>query len=257
MCELLGITAKKAFYANNLLERFFSHSEIHRDGWGIAFIDGGTSLIEKETVTAYQSSRLRELLDGEILTRRAIAHIRKATIGDIEYNNTHPFSASDITGRVWTLAHNGTIFEGDELTSYQYKQIGRTDSERILLYIVDQINDHIESGFDLSDIKIRSKLIEQLIVKLAPGNKLNLLISDGEYLYVHKNDEGTLFAKISEGQVVFATKPLDDTGWSEVPGNRLFVYHDGDPVFTGTPHGFTYIHDEDKTKTLYMEYAAL
>ncbi|MCR5529980.1 MAG: class II glutamine amidotransferase [Saccharofermentans sp.] len=64
-----------------------------------------------------------------------------------------------MTGRTWTLAHNGTIFEGDLLNRY-YIQNGTTDSERILLYLIDQIDSHIQYGSDLSDIDIRAKLIE-------------------------------------------------------------------------------------------------
>ena len=94
-------------------------------------------------------------------------------------------------------------------------------------------------------------------MKLAPENKLNLLITDGEYLYVHKNEVKTLYRKRSECSYIFATVPLDDDNWEEVPGNRLFVYKDGINIYEGEPHVHTYHHSEEKMKMIFMEYASL
>ena len=75
-----------------------------------------------------------------MFAKTALAHIRLATIGNVEQDNCHPFTAVDNSGRTWTLIHNGTIFESDNIGKYVFLQKGETDSERILLYIVDSIN---------------------------------------------------------------------------------------------------------------------
>ena len=36
--------------------------------------------------------------------------------------------------------HNGTIFDCPLLDKYIHSQCGQTDSERILLYLIDQVN---------------------------------------------------------------------------------------------------------------------
>ena len=138
MCELLGVTAGRKIRINGFLETFFSHSAEHGNGWGLALTCENKFSIEREPIKASDSSYLKSRLKEKIETAVCIAHIRKATIGEVNLNNTHPFSVCDDLGKRWVLAHNGTIFDSEALAPYQYKQTGTTDSERILLYIVDQ-----------------------------------------------------------------------------------------------------------------------
>lgn len=252
MCELLGLTARRKIIMNKWLETFFSHSAQHLNGWGLALSDDGAFSVDKEPLRAIDSLYLKSLLSGNIKTANCIAHIRKATIGDVSENNTHPFSACDNFGRRWTLAHNGTIFDSEALAPYQYKQTGTTDSERILLYIVDRINQLNE---DSSDNRIQT--VDDAVKTIVPGNKVNLLIYDGEFLYVHKNERGTLYEKELDGSIMFSTVPLDANGWRELEQNRLMVYQSGKLVYAAEKHDFTYIHSEEKMKLLYLAYAGL
>ncbi len=257
MCELFGITANRRVKINDFLKRFFEHSKEHRNGWGLAFLDDNSVSIEKEPAKASDSLYLKNRLTGRIETARCMAHIRKATVGEVSFSNTHPFSKRDESGRTWVLVHNGTIFESPILSAYQYQQDGNTDSERILLYIVDQMNKHYISELNGFDANERIKLIEKIIKRLAPENKLNLMLYDGDYFYVHKNEEGTLYMSERSGSVIFSTHPLQPEGWREVPGNQLLVYKDGELVHTGEKHEFTYVETEEKMKLLYLEYASL
>lgn len=140
MCELFGITSVESHEINNDLKEFFSHSNAHPHGWGLACLEANNVQIEKEPIQASKSNHLRERLSTPIIAKTALAHIRYATVGNIDYNNCHPFIAKDQQGRTWTLIHNGTIFNGKPLNKYADFQNGETDSERILLYLVDQIN---------------------------------------------------------------------------------------------------------------------
>ena len=76
-------------------------------------------------------------LKKSIEVKNAFAHIRYATIGNVEFKNCHPYSDEDNTGRRWTLIHNGTIFEYKPLNAYVKEQSGDTDSERILIHIIN------------------------------------------------------------------------------------------------------------------------
>lgn len=257
MCELFGVTAGRKIRINGLLETFFSHSAEHRNGWGLALLDEDEFSIEREPVKAIDSSHLKSMLNGKIETSGCIAHIRKATIGEVTEDNTHPFSVCDDFGRRWVLAHNGTIFDSETLAPYQYTQVGTTDSERILLYIVDRINRLYRDGFrDLSKEK-RIHTVEEAIKEIVPGNKVNLLIYDGELLYVHKNEPGTLYEKDSDDCIMFSTVPLETAGWREFELNRLMVYCSGKPVYAGEKHNNTYVHDEGEMKLLYFAYSGL
>ena len=257
MCELFGITANRTIKVNDLLKRFFEHSVEHRNGWGLALLDDNSVSIEKEPVKASDSLYLKNRLTGRVETSRCMAHIRRATVGDVSFSNTHPFSKRDESGRTWVLVHNGTIFESPILSAYQYKQHGTTDSERILLFLVDHINKHYFNEMNSFDANDRIRIVDQLIKRIVPENKVNLMIYDGDYFYVHKNEAGTLYKSERAGSVIFSTHPLTVDGWEEVPQNQLFVYKDGELIYEGEPHEHSYIHDDDKMKLMYLEYAAL
>ena len=111
MCELFGYSGSAPGRLNDLLTEFFSHSCAHPDGWGLAVPDGGHMEIEKEPLQASRSEYLRERLREPVISALLLAHIRYATIGNVERRNCHPFTGFDNTGRQWTLVHNGTIFD--------------------------------------------------------------------------------------------------------------------------------------------------
>lgn len=257
MCELFAVTSDHNIELNWFLKNFFDHSSEHPNGWGLAFFDEGNISVEKEPVRAKDSYYLRHRLTDEIRSSRMMAHIRRATVGDVNFNNTHPFTAKDDSGRKWTLMHNGTIFESEELKHYQCLQKGTTDSERILLYIVDRMNSLYRENDGSDDPALRFWLMDEIVQELSPQNKINLVIFDGEYFYIHKNEEGTLFKLEKKGSVIFSTRPLTTGPWEEIPRNQLFVYKDGNKVFEGARHDNTYIINEENMRTLYMGYAGL
>ena len=86
--------------------------------------------------------------------------------------------------------------------------------------------------------------VEELMEELSRENKLNLLLHDGEYLYVHANKENTMYHKRDGGGLLFATVPLDDGFWEPVPFTRLLVYRAGEEVFAGEPHGNEYVKED-------------
>ena len=89
MCELFGISARDDFYANDYLKAFYAHSDFHPHGWGLACVSRNSALVEKESVKASTSNYLRERLSQPITEKLLLAHIRYATIGNVEYKNCH------------------------------------------------------------------------------------------------------------------------------------------------------------------------
>lgn len=118
------------------------------------------------------------------------------------------------------MAHNGTIFESEILAPYQYVQNGTSDSERILLYIVDEMNRFQKKYNKMPNTDERIQIVDDAIRNIVPGNKVNFMIYDGECFYVHKNEPGTMYMKESDGSVLFSTQPLELDGWKEVLQNR-------------------------------------
>ena len=78
--------------------------------------------------------------------------------------------------------------------------------------------------------------MDSLIQEMSHKNKLNLMIYDGELLYIHKNMKDTMkFRRLGSGYI-FATTALDGGEWTEVPIAQLFVYKDGEQIYSGNKH---------------------
>lgn len=233
MCELFGFCSAKSYDLTNWLKEFYAHSPNHPDGWGLATFYGNAVSVEKEPLCANDSTYLQNRLSVPVMESLLLAHIRKASVGVLEFQNCHPFVKRDEGGRCWTLIHNGTIFQSEVLEKYKQIQRGSTDSERILLYIVDNI-DRLERELGRAATgKERFDTIEESIADIAPGNKVNLMIYDSELFYVHANMASSLhYLKLADG-ILFSTKPLSDESWCEVPLSTVAAFSDGKEVFRG------------------------
>ena len=179
MCELFGISTKNTYPANELLRSFFSHSDEHHSGWGIAVFHNEHASIEKEPVKALDSKYLKERLRCLDQTGDMLAHIRLATVGYSVYENCHPFTGYDASGRQWTLIHNGTLFGASFLSQYSSSQIGTTDSEQLLLHILDLTDQEIKAKGRPLSFEERFELLDQITCRIADASKLNFLLHAG------------------------------------------------------------------------------
>ncbi len=256
MCELFAVNAKNAGIYNEILKSFFGHSNKHPHGWGMAVINQGDVQIEKEPLQANRSFYLHERMTAPVCGDVVMAHIRYATIGNLKYSNCHPFTGKDLSGRQWTMIHNGTIFDYAPLSKFLKKQQGDTDSERIFLYILHNMNQAIKAGRPV-EAEDRFRILDQIVCDMAKGNKINLMIYDSENLYVHTNQEGTLYYSEGNDSIRFSTQPLDEEDWEPVPMTTLLAYQEGRRVFTGTNHENVYIEDKQAIDQLYQIFSSL
>ena len=259
MCELFGFSASRSLRANSWLREFYAHSPDHPDGWGLATFHDGIPSIEKEPVQATRSPYLAARLTEPVEACALIAHIRKATVGAPDRVNCHPFVGRDNRGRVWTLAHNGTVFRGDALGPYFAVQEGRTDSERLLLHLLDRVGARQDALGRPLGPEERFAEFAVLVRDLAPGNKLNLLLFDGETLYAHTNFAGSLHLLETGGTVLLSTRPLASAGdgWTSLPLCTPLAFRDGARAFAAPSHGHEYHPRPDDFHLFFTDYAAL
>ena len=235
MCELFGFTSSEPTDIRSYLQTFYSHSEKHPHGWGILRGEGDSYILSKEGIKASESRLLAQILETLPPQKNLLAHIRFATVGSIRVENCHPFTGRDLSGRSWTMIHNGTIYSGRKLIRAVYHQSGDTDSERLFLYLLHCINAQQGIGTPLT-AEARFALVDGIVQEMAPRNKLNLLLFDGELMYVHKNLEDTLKYKRIGNGVLFSTQALDESGWEDVPIAQLIAFRAGEQIFSGTRH---------------------
>lgn len=142
MCRLFGFRSvlqsgvhRSLMSADNALS---VQSEMHPDGWGVAYYIGGAPHLIKSANQAV-SDRLFHRVSGIVSSETVVAHIRKATQGEHSPINAHPFQFGP-----WIFAHNGNIRDFPQLRAELMARVsprfrpfvlGDTDSE-VLFYLV-------------------------------------------------------------------------------------------------------------------------
>ena len=251
MCMMLGIDTKEPVRANELMEALYSHGNEHPTGWGLAYLpagDGVQPTIIREAQNAAVSERVQAILREPVMTAHLIAHIRRASVGSTVLENCHPFEGKDRAGRRWVLAHNGTLFDPRKTVNYLGEREGSTDSEAILPYLMDASNAADAQGLDGEG---RLEAIDRAVTALAPGNKLNLLFTDGAHTFAYTNDANkTLWRLRLEDGWAFATAPLDERDWEPMPVCQLLVVRDGSVVFEGQVGEGVFTADEAEYESM-------
>ena len=134
MCELFGVTSQGRIVLNELLLEFFSHGVEHPNGWGMAFFYGNAVSLEKQPEASHKSVYLKQRLQFKVEADKMIAHIRLATRGNLNYENTHPFVMRDNSNRTWTLAHTTIHHVGaePELYTVEYNSAKNDVNEQVI-----------------------------------------------------------------------------------------------------------------------------
>jgi hypothetical protein len=103
MCELLGMECNvptDITFSFTALSMRGGQTAPHADGWGVALYQGAFAQLWLEPTPACSSALARHVRDNPIHTLLAIAHVRKATVGAVGLENTHPFKR-ELGGRDW------------------------------------------------------------------------------------------------------------------------------------------------------------
>ena len=120
-------------------------SNEHPDGWGVAFYVDGAPHLTRSPTTAL-GDQLFHRLSGVAASQTVLAHVRKATQGELNVLNCHPFQH----GR-WVFAHNGDIpnfkryreaLTAEIAPDLRRFVLGDTDSEVIFFIILTQLAHH-------------------------------------------------------------------------------------------------------------------
>ncbi len=196
--DFLDALAQMASMGRSLRDRGMGHPH----GWGLAaFSKGRPILYVRETFPLWRRSFYARFRADSVLV-----HARAASVGEVSFENTHPFSAV-VGGRVWFFAHNGSV-KGME----DGGALGKTDSEAMMLKLVRE-------GIDPPRLvervrEIRERFWEGL-------SSMTFLLVSGDEIYALKGakerpDYFNLYVKRDKEIVVLASEPLDDGSWEEM-----------------------------------------
>jgi glutamine amidotransferase len=157
-------------------------TDTHHDGWGIAFFEGAgvRHFVDHQAAIA---SPIAELIKRyPIKSTNVIAHIRKATQGQVMLENCHPF-VRELWGQYWVFAHNGDLKEFHPLLNGAFRPVGTTDSERAFCYILQQLRARFgEQRPPLDELR---SVLSALAHEIATHGTFNMLLSSGGELFAH------------------------------------------------------------------------
>jgi predicted glutamine amidotransferase len=232
MCEIYGFCGSHPTRLNQYTGEFWLHSRYNRDGFGYYLADKDTLYLNPKPAIEF----INELNKFNFESQLALCHIRFKTHGDASIVNCHPFTKNDNHSVKWSLIHNGYILsETPELNALGTLQTGNTDSERILLSLIESINSFYEYSLFYSKEEFFQWMyasIENTLCKLASLGKVNLIFTDGltHNMYVFMNDPGTLFYLPTKDGYHFSTTRLSSENWLPVEPFTLHIVNNGSVV---------------------------
>ncbi len=183
MCRLLGYCARDEAAVGDLigeegLGALIALSELHTDGWGMAWYEGTNSepVIRKSPLRADEPEF--EKLARQPLGDLGLVHLRWATPGlAVNDLNTHPFRYGN-----YAFAHNGAVHPQERLgeilpADWEAQVAGTTESERYLLLIMSRLQ---ANGGDM--VTAIADAAAQIERQFAP-NSLNAILLTPRNLY--------------------------------------------------------------------------
>jgi len=266
MCRLYGFRANEPtkvecslVYAQNALlsqSREDLGGVTHPDGWGIGYYEDGLQHVERRVAPAFEDLHFEHTAE-RVFSRTVVAHVRRATVGEVRLENVHPFTKGP-----WTFAHNGTVggFQhvgpwmsadaSDELTA---ARAGTTDSELAFLWLLSRLR---RAGVDVETGETEARAVARVLqeavrelgaacARYAPDQqaRLNFLLTNGylmvasrwnhslhwaERVGLHdceicgiphvRHDESTVYRA-----AVVASEPITHERWTELPEGAVLA----------------------------------
>jgi glutamine amidotransferase len=194
MARLFGVLCNRAELTPALLTseaatlRVQSRSPL---GWGLGFVQGGEVLMRRRPVDDRGVLQPGELA-ADLRTDFLLGHVRRATVGTLRPENTHPFRY-----RQWLFAQTGTVsnFEAarprllDAVPEFLRAGVrGETDAEVVfhifLSFLHDAGTPDSASPSQVSSaLRATLSLVNSSVAELGGADSpLNMMVGNGEFL---------------------------------------------------------------------------
>ena len=181
MCQLLGMNANTATDVMFSFTGLAARADEHKDGFGIAFFEDRGLRLFVDHHGARRSPVAELVKNYPIRSDNVIAHIRKATQGEVALENTHPFMR-ELWGRYWVFAHNGDLKGFHPRLHGAFRPVGDTDSERAFCWLMQEL---AKAHAGVPSIEELSCTLRELLPFAARHGTFNMLLSNGQALWAH------------------------------------------------------------------------
>ena len=189
MCQLLGMNCNvptDICFSFTGFQARGGGTDVHRDGWGIAFFEGKGVRLFVDPQPSCQSPIAELVRHYPIRSLNVIAHIRKATQGVVGLENTHPF-IRELWGRYWIFAHNGNLANYWPELDGSYRPVGQTDSERAFCHLLQILKHRFPQGMPPADDLLVA--LNDFAQTTRRFGTFNFLLSNGDHLFAHRSTE--------------------------------------------------------------------
>jgi len=198
-CQLLGMNCATPTDFTFSLKGFCKRggeTDIHSDGWGVAFYEGRGIRQFHDSSPACSSPMANFLGSNPIRTYNMMSHLRYATVGEVELSNVHPF-CREMWGINFAFAMNGDIpmfkrdpnaklealmQNGDSRCKDQryYHTVGETDSEAAFCAILNALRVQFQTLPSLPVLKnALHELCNEIITEDPEATIMNFLLTCG------------------------------------------------------------------------------
>ncbi len=259
MCQLLGMNSRLPASLHLSFTGFSQRggcTDHHSDGWGIAFFESNGSqpgkgmryFVDKQSAATSPIAQM--LRSYPIKSHNVVAHVRKATVGQVTLENSHPF-VRELWGRYWVFAHNGDLKDFAPTLHGSFKPVGDTDSEWAFCWLLQEI---AKSHAGVPSVGELSLTLAELVPKISRHGTFNFLLSNGQALWthastnlhylvrqfpfseIHLRDEDVKvdLAELNGPEdrlAIVVTEPLTtNENWIRLPPGELVTFVDGSPM---------------------------
>ena len=253
MCQLLGMncnTPTDIVFSFEGFRRRAGLTDCHSDGFGIAFFEGRGVRVFRDNRAAADSPIADCVKQYKIKSYNVIAHIRKATQGEVNIENTHPF-IREIWGENWVFAHNGNLKDLPDMSDNFCQPIGSTDSEAAFCYMAE----HLKNRFSRKPTEMQIfEEIQAVTKRLSQHGTFNFILSNGEWMIAHCStnlhylmrkapfgraqridDDGVIdfsdYAKEGDKITIITTFPLTkNESWIKMESGGFVFFKDGEKL---------------------------
>ncbi|MBL8614188.1 MAG: class II glutamine amidotransferase [Deltaproteobacteria bacterium] len=204
MCRLFGFRSLAPSRAHRSLvlaeNALHAQADVHTDGWGIGYYLRGEAYVVRSDKPCRDDESFT-LISERLASQTFVAHVRKATVGQSNPLNSHPFRHG-----CWLFAHNGTVFGFDRLVDRILAEtapelrglaLGTTDSERLFYFLLTGLigGGLCEHGRAAVDEAVASRALRSQVARLCqiaaelgePPPLLNFILTNGAVFFAHRS----------------------------------------------------------------------
>lgn len=237
MCRLFGCrsfapgaVAHELFHGANALR---VQSKEHPDGWGVGWYERDVPRVVRSLTPAHGDADFAKL-SHFVNAQTVLAHVRKASVGRVSAENTHPFQRGP-----WLFAHNGTVPRWERARGPLESLIdpslrgalrGETDSERCFLLFLSRLRhrcglERPDAGSAAAALAETVRLVREVAERDGEKASTTFLATDGRLLLACRRGRTLLISSPEpdgEGRCEYVAIASEDPGEPPLGGGRAW-----------------------------------